>query len=201
VTSRARPSGRRPGDSGTRDAILAVARRQFAEQGYDRTSLRGIALEAGVDPSLVGHFYGTKQELFVTVVELPFDPSDVLPRLLAGDPEDVGARLAGFVVGMLEMPEARRRVTGLVRAAASEPEAARIVRELVTREMFVPMAEHLGTGNARLRASFVGSQVVGLVMARYVVAVEPLASAAPDVVVATLGPIFQRLLTGPMPDA
>jgi AcrR family transcriptional regulator len=201
VTARARPSGRRPGDSGTRDAILVVARRQFAEQGYDRTSLRGIALEAGVDPSLVGHFYGTKQELFATVVELPFDPSEVLPRLLAGDPEQVGARLAGFVVAMLETPEARRRVTGLVRAAASEPEAARIVRDLVTRRMFVPMAEHLGTGNARLRASFVGSQVVGLVMARYVVAVEPLASAAPEVVVATLGPIFQRLLTGPMPDA
>ncbi len=201
MTSRARPSGRRPGDSGTRDAILAVARRQFSEQGYDRTSLRGIALEAGVDPSLVGHFYGTKQELFVTVVELPFDPSEVLPRLLAGDPEGVGARLAGFVVGMLETPRARERITSLVRAAASDPEAARLLRELVTREMFVPMAEHLGTGNARLRASFVGSQVVGLVMARYVVAVEPLASAAPDVVVATLGPIFQRLLTGPMPDA
>jgi AcrR family transcriptional regulator len=199
VTTRARPSGRRPGDSGTRDAILAAARRQFAEQGYDRTSLRGIAIEAGVDPSLVGHFYGTKQELFVTVVELPFNPSEVLPRLLAGDPDEVGSRLAGFVVGMLETPRARERVTGLVRAAASDPEAARLLRELVTREMFVPMAEHLGTGNERLRASFVGSQVVGLVMARYVVAVEPLASAAPDVVVATLGPILQRLLTGPMP--
>ncbi len=201
MSGRPRPSGRRPGDSGTRDAILAVARRQFAEQGYDRTSLRGIALEAGVDPSLVGHFYGTKPELFVTVVELPFNPSEVLPGLLSGDPEHVGSRLAGFVVGMLETPRARERITSLVRAAASDPEAARLLRELVTREMFVPMAEHLGTGNERLRASFVGSQVVGLVMARYVVAVEPLASAEPEVVVATLGPILQRLLTGPMPDA
>lgn len=198
MTARGRPPGRRPGASGTRDAILAAARRQFAEQGYDRTSVRSVASEAGVDPSLVLHFHGSKQQLFLAVVELPFDPASVLPGLLAGDRDGIGRRLAGFLVGVLESDEGRRRMTGLVRAAASEPEAARLVRALVEHEMFAPIAEHLGADKPRLRASYVGAQVVGLVMARYVVAVEPLASLPADAVVATLASLLQRLLTDPI---
>jgi AcrR family transcriptional regulator len=108
----ARRSGRRPGDSGTRDAIRTAAGRQFAEQGYDRTSMRSIAGEAGVDPALVAHFFGTKHELFVDVVELPFDPGQVLPVIFAGDRQHVGRRLADFLLTALENPEARRRMTG-----------------------------------------------------------------------------------------
>lgn len=197
-TGAGRRSGRRPGDSGTREAILGAARRQFSELGYDRTSLRAIALEAGVDPTLVTHFHGSKQNLFLSVVELPFHPPDVLPGLLAGDRGAIGLRLARFVVGVAESEDGHRRVTGLVRAAASEPEAARLVRELVTRELFAPIAEALDVEDAPLRASLVGSQIVGLVMARYVVAVEPLASCPPDVVIAAIAPTLQRYLTGPL---
>jgi AcrR family transcriptional regulator len=193
-----RRPGRRPGDSGTREAILRAARRQFSELGYDRTSLRSIAAEAGVDPTLVSHFHGSKQQLFVTVVELPFEPAVVLPRLLSGDRETVGLRLARFFVGVLESEQGRQRITGLVRAAASEPEAARMLRELVTRELFGPIAASLGTPDARLRASYVGSQLVGLVMARYVVGVEPLASRTPDEVARTIAPVLQRYLTEPL---
>jgi len=195
---RRRPSGRRPGDSGTREAILAAARRLFAEQGYDRTSLRQIAAEAGVDPTLVTHFHGSKQRLFVTVVELPVDLRAALPGLLAGDRATLGERLARFILGVLESEEGRRRVIGLVRAAASEPEAARLVRELVTRELFAPMVEHLGAPDAPLRASLLGAQTVGLVMARHVVGVEPLASAEPERVAAAIAPVLQHLLTGPL---
>ena len=95
-------SGRRPGDSGTRDAIRAAARAQFAEQGYDRTSMRSVALQAGVDPTLVSHFFGSKQQLFAEVMQLPFDPSAVLPRIVAGDPATIGTRLATFVVTVLQ---------------------------------------------------------------------------------------------------
>src|SRR4051812_39019492 len=97
MTTRGRPSGRRPGDSGTREAILSAARRQFAEQGYDRTSVRGIALEAGVDPSLVVHFHGSKQQLFVRVVELPVDPAVVVAAVLGGERETTGVRLATVI--------------------------------------------------------------------------------------------------------
>jgi len=191
-------SGRRPGESGTREAIAAAARAQFAERGYDRTSLRSVAADAGVDPTLVSHFYGTKQELFVAVVGLPFDPAAVLPRLLGGDRSAVGERLARFILGLLETEEGRRRVTGLIRSAASEPEAARLVREIVTRDVFTPIVESLGVDDAPLRASLVGAQVVGLVMARHVVAVEPLASTDADTLARAIGPNLQRLLTEPL---
>lgn len=198
TTPRSKPSGRRPGDSGTRDAIAEAARRQFAARGYDRTSLRSVAAEAGVDPALVTHFYGSKQQLFVTVAELPFQPADVLGPLVGGDPQGAGLALARFFVGVLESPEGRRRVTGLVRAAASEPEAARLVRERIAAELLTPIAERVSADQPELRASFMASQTVGLVMARYIVAVEPLASADPDVVIRAIAPVLQRYLTDPL---
>ena len=106
-------SGRRPGDSGTREAIRAAARAQFAEQGFDRTSMRSVALQAGVDPTLVSHFFGSKQKLFAEVMQLPFDPSAVIPRILAGDPAASGARISRVT---------RSRTTS---AAASSLAAAR----------------------------------------------------------------------------
>jgi AcrR family transcriptional regulator len=190
--------GRRPGPSRTREAILAAARRQFAERGYDRTSLRAIAAEAEVDPALVTHFFGSKQRLFVEVVEFPFDPAEALPRVLDGDPATVGMRLAEFVVSLLENPDARARITGVVRAASSEPEVARRVRELLTREVWAPAAALLDVDDAELRMNLVGSQIVGLVMARYIVGAEPLASLPPDELVAAIGPTLQRYLAEPL---
>jgi AcrR family transcriptional regulator len=198
LTASARRSGRRPGDSGTREAILEAARRLFAEQGYDRTSMRAIALEAGVDPALVSHYHASKQALFVASVELPFDPSEVLPGILHGDRESIGLRLATFLVGVLESEEGRRRITGLVRAAASEPEAARMMRELLTREVLATVVENLGSDDPQRRASFTSSQIMGLVMARYIVGVEPLASLPADEVVRVIGPTLQRYLIEPL---
>jgi len=191
-------SGRRPGDSGTRDAIRLAAGRQFSELGYDRASVRSIAKEAGVDPGLVTHFFGSKQELFAQAVELPVEASALMPHLLGDDRDGVGRRVATFLVGVLESEEGRRRVTGLVRAAASEPEAARMVRERITREVLTPIAEGVGADRPELRAAFVGSQFVGLVMARYVVGVEPLAEADAETVIDVIAPILQRLLTEPI---
>jgi AcrR family transcriptional regulator len=192
----ARRSGRRPGPSGTREAILAAARRQFAAQGYDRTSMRGIAAEAGVDQALVAHFFGAKQRLFVEVVRLPFDPGEVLPLLLEGDRDTLGERLARFVASVLESPEGRARVLGVVRAAASEPEAARMLREFLRGELWAPLAGELGIEDAELRVTLAGSQMVGMVMARHVIEVEPLAALSGDELVALLAPTFQRYLVG-----
>jgi len=134
-------------------------------------------------------------------VELPFDPAVVVPAIFAGAREEIGERLASAVVDVLEDPEGRRRLTGLIRAAASESEAARIVRELVGREVFARIAEALGVEDADVRASLVGSQVVGLAMARYIVRVEPLASLSPEAVVAAIAPNLQRYLVEPLPRA
>jgi AcrR family transcriptional regulator len=193
-----RRGGRRPGPSGTREAILAAASRHFAEHGYDRASLRRIAAEAGVDQKLIAHFFGSKQQLFVAAVGLPFNPGEVLPAILAGDPDSVGERLAALLVEVLEQPQLHQRLTGVVRAAASEPEVARMLREFLTRELFGPAAELLGTEDGPFRANLVGSQIVGLVMARYVVAIEPLVTMPPSAVAAAVAPTLQRYLLGPL---
>lgn len=162
--------------------------------------MRSIAADAGVDPALVAHFFGTKQRLFVDVVQLPFQPEHVLPAVLAGDPEQSGQRLAEFLLTTLEDPEARRRMTGLVRAAASEPQAAHMVRERIAREVFARIIDALGVDDADLRASLLGSQVVGLIMARYIIAFEPLASLPAERAAAAIAPNLQHYLTGPLQD-
>ena len=194
-----RRSGRRGGDSGTRQAIEAAARRQFATVGYDRTTLRSVAAEAGVDSALVAYFFGSKAKLFVEVVELPFEPAYVLPRVFESGPDAAGERLAHTLLDGLENPDVRQRLVGLVRAAASEPEAATMVRELLGRRMGGQVLQDLGVTEGELRASLIGSQVVGLVMARYIVAVEPLASLPPAAVAAAIAPNLQRYLTAPLP--
>jgi AcrR family transcriptional regulator len=191
-------TGRRPGKSGTREAILRAARSQFGELGYDRTTIRSIAAEAGVDPALVLHFFDSKQRLFLEVVELPFDAAAVLPALLAGDRRKVGERLARLFLAALDDEDARSRWTSMLRAAATEPAAAEMLRELLTKRVFVPLAETLGVEDARLRATLVGSQIVGVVMARHIVRVEPLASLPSDELAQAIAPTLQRYLTGPL---
>jgi AcrR family transcriptional regulator len=192
-------TGRRPGPNETRGAIISAARRQFAELGYDRTTMRSIAGEAGVDPALVIRFYKSKQQLFVQLSKLPFDAATIIPELVSGAPEQTGERLAQFLVGVLETADGRARFTGLVRAAVTEPAAAGLLRELLSREVFAPLAEGLGTGDAELRANLVGSQIVGLVVARYVVGLEPLASLPGAQVSALIAPTLQRYLMSPLP--
>jgi AcrR family transcriptional regulator len=190
--------GRRPGGADTRGAILDAARTLFASRGFGRTSVRAIAREARVDPALVLHYFGSKEDAFLSAVELPFEPEAVLPEILAGERSLLGERFAAFVTRTLEDDVARERVLAIVRAAASEPAAARVLRGLIERRIRDPIARGLGTEDAELRTSLVGSQVVGLVMARYVVGVEPLASMAPERVAAALAPTLQRYLVGPL---
>jgi AcrR family transcriptional regulator len=191
-------AGRRPGASGTREAISDAARRGFAELGYDRTTIRGIAEEAGVDPALVMHYFGSKQKLFLAVMELPFDPGRELPPLLAGPRSQAGLRLARFAVGVMEDPRARTVLIGILRAAASEPEAARLTRELVAGQIVAAFSESLTVDQPELRANLVASQVVGLVIARHVIQVEPLASLDSEALIEAIAPNLQRYLTRPL---
>jgi AcrR family transcriptional regulator len=182
----------------TRDAIAAAAATLFAEQGFDRTSVRAVARAAGVDPALVTHYFGSKQRLFVEVSRLPVEPEALVAQVVAGDRAEVGGRLAALVLGVLETPEGRARITALVRAAASEPAAAEALRHLIEAGVIGPVAHSLGSDRPELRATFAGSQIVGIVMARYVVGVEPLASTPADEVVRTIAPVLQHYLTEPL---
>jgi AcrR family transcriptional regulator len=190
-------TGRRPGASDTREQIAVAARSLFAELGYERTSFRRIAAAAGVDPALVVHFYGSKEELFRQVMALPPAVAEALEHLAEGPRETVGRRLAEVVVGALENPASRAVVVGRIRCASTHPDAAALVRETVTRDL-VRLASALTSDRPDTRAVLVGVQVVGIALARYVVLVEPLASMSPQDVVELVAPTFQRYLVEPL---
>ena len=188
--------GRRPGGSDTKAAIEAAARRLFSELGYPRTTMRAIAADAGVDPRLITHFFGSKQQLFVAVVELPFDPETTFNALMSGGSEGAGRRFAEFVLGMHDNPQARSIFTGIIRAAASEEAAAAQIRELITTRMLAPLIRNVGGEDPELRAEMLGSQVVGLTFARFIVGVPALQDPDRDRLVAYLSRVFDVYLRG-----
>ena len=190
------PGGRRAGDSGTRAAVLAAARRAFGEQGYGATSLRAVAREAGVDPSLVLHFFGSKDGLFEAAVELPFDPAQLVPLLLAGDADGLGERVVRNFVRVWDATPGQGPILAMLRSAASHEDSAERLRALLLRILLRPLAEGAGAGDPDRRAALVASQVIGLAITRYVVRMEPLASATADELVPLLAPTLQRYLTG-----
>jgi len=193
----ARRTGRRPGNPDTREAILTAARETFAERGFDAASIRGIATSAGVDPALVHHYFGTKEQLFQACMNFPVDPTEVLPKILADGPDGVGERIARFFLSVWDSPAGAAGVA-LLRSAVSNEWTARLLREFVTTQLIRHVLPHLGidTAEAPLRTNLVASQLAGLAMIRYVLKLEPLASAPPEVVVAAIGPTIQRYVTG-----
>jgi AcrR family transcriptional regulator len=191
-----RGRGRPPGESGTREAIVVEARRQFSELGYGRATLRGIARGAGVDPRLLLHYFGSKQELFTASVELPIEPERVIEVVLSDGPEHVAANAARLMVSVIDDPQTRGPLVALVRAAVTEPEAAMLIRQVLTDRMLLPIARRLGGERPELRASLVASQLVGVTVVRYVVGLGPLADASRDDLVRALEPVFEHYLRG-----
>jgi AcrR family transcriptional regulator len=189
-------TGRRPGASGTREAILDAARRAFAEQGYQRATVRGVAELAGVDPALVHHYFGTKQALFVAAVQLPINPIEQLAALLADDPDRIGERMIGVFLSVWDQTANNSPMLALVRSAVGDEQAAAMLREFITEEVLGRIAEELGSPDAKLRAALAGSQLIGLMMARYIIRVDPVASAPAAQLAAAVGPTLQRYLTG-----
>jgi AcrR family transcriptional regulator len=189
--------GRRPAGSGTREAIIEAARVQFSERGYRGTTLRRVGTAAGVDPRLVLHYFGSKQQLFAQSLELPAEPDAIIEGLFAPGPGSIGTRAANLLLDLLDDLDSQRVLVAIIRAAASEPEAAELIREILTERILGPLAEHVGGPDPELRASLMGSQIVGLAMARHVVGLAPLASASREELVAALAPVFDHYLGAP----
>jgi AcrR family transcriptional regulator len=198
----ARRSGRRPGNPDTRQAILEAARETFAQRGFDKASIRAIATSAGVDPALVHHYFGTKDKLFLASMNAPADPAELIPKALAGGPDGVGERLVAVFLGVWDSPAGAAGVA-LLRSAVNSEWAARLMREFVVTQVLRKAVSELPVDPAQapLRSSLVASQLAGLALVRYVVKIEPLASAPAEVVVAAVGPTVQRYLTGDLPGA
>jgi AcrR family transcriptional regulator len=189
-------TGRRPGETGTRDRIAEAARRLFAERGFDRTSVRGVAAAAGVDPALVHHYFGTKQRLFLEAVDFPIDAVRSIESLSVDDVDGVGERLVRFALRLWDDPVVLPRLLGVLRSAVTDPEAARMLGVLFTRQGPIQLVQAIGSDRPDLRAELVGTQLVGLAVARHILRVEPLASADHETIVAAVGPTMQRYLVG-----
>jgi AcrR family transcriptional regulator len=190
-------TGRRPGAGGTGEKILAAARAHFATVGYEAGTVRGIAADAAVDPALVLHYFGSKEGVFRAAVDFPVDPADFIPRLLAPGLDGLGERLVRFFLETWDSP-AGRPLLALIRSVVASEDAAALLREFVTREVLGRLARALDVDQPQLRATLAASTLIGMAMLRYVVKLEPLASASPEVVAGWLGPAVQRYLTDPV---
>ncbi len=191
-----RRAGRRPGSDDTRGRILASAREAFAERGFDGATVRVIASHAGVDPALVHHYFGSKHRLFVAAMEFPVDVGQVFALLAQGPRETIGERIIRAFVEVWDRPEVRPMLLGIVRSASTDPTAAAMFRTLLVEGPLRAMTATIDVPDAALRATLVGTQLVGLAMARYVVILEPLASLDVETLAALVGPTVTRCLTG-----
>ena len=194
-------TGRRAGDSGTREAILSASRAQFAEHGYDGATIRAIARDAGVDPALVHHYYGGKEKLFAAAMQLPFIPSEVITAALTQrDPsESLGTHMVRTALSVWESAEVRDAFQTMLRSALTSEHAAATLRQFITDAILRPLASAADGGVAErtpFRASLVGTQMLGLALGRYVLRFEPIAAATPDELAAAVGPVIDRYLTG-----
>ena len=190
--------GRRPAATGAdaRAQILRAAADVFAEDGYDAASIRAIARRAGVDAGLIRHYFADKAELFTETISAPLRPDQLVRQVLAGPREEIGASLVRVLLTTLEEQRARRRAIALVRTALGHDFAARMLRQFLMREVFSRIAAALDVDDSALRATLASSQVVGLLIVRYGIEAEPLASAPLDEVVRRVGPVLQFHLTG-----
>ena len=195
-----RPATRRgPRGAGadTRGAVLAAARARFAAHGYEATRLRDVATDAGVVVALVSFHFGRKDGLFAAALSRPVHPAQLVAELAGGGVDGLGERLVRRLVALLD----QRAGDGFVaaeRTRATNERAAELLRGFVEREVLAPLAAAIDADRPELRAALCGSQLVGIVLARRVIGVRPLAQVDPDTLAAAVGPTLQRYLTGPL---
>ncbi|HUG08614.1 MAG TPA: TetR family transcriptional regulator [Acidimicrobiia bacterium] len=193
----AKRTGRRTGSPDTRSEILDAAKRVFGKVGYDRATIREIANEADVDPSLIYHYFGTKDQLFATSIEIPIPAVEKLQSVFAADREDLGRRLAETFFFVWEQEAARVSLLGILRSAmGGEHQAADAFRQFLTTSVLDQISPLIGGENPRLRALLMASQLVGVAMTRYVMRLEPIASAPIEDIVELVAPRIQSYAAG-----
>ena len=190
--------GRRPGAPDTRAEVLAAARASFAEKGFRGTTIRAVAAAAGVDPALVHHYFGTKDDLFVAALQISVDPREVLAPVVAAGPDGAGERLLRTFLSVWDDPALQPRLVALARSMMAD-DTAGLVRDGFLPVVVGPVLAGLVTDRPEVRVPLVASQVIGLIVARYVLALPPLAQMPAEDVVARMGPTLQRYLTGDLP--
>lgn len=177
--------------------MLAAAKQRFAQQGYEKTTLRAIAADANVDPAMVLYLFGSKADLFRESLRLIIDPTTLLGAL-EGAPEDVGVRLVTTYLKIWESPETAASIRAMLVAATSNSDAHEAFRTFINDYVLTAVSAVLGGGEqTRLRAMLAGSNLVGTAMVRYVMEIPPLATLSAEDVVRLIAPTVTRYLTAP----
>jgi AcrR family transcriptional regulator len=190
-----RRRGRRQGEPVSRDAVLRAAKQRFAEEGYEKTTLRAIAKDARVDPSMVLYLFGSKAELFRESLRLILDPDVLVAALTEGD-GDVGTRMVRTYLDIWENPDTAASMVAMLQSATSNSDAHEAFRGFMQSYVLTAVSGVLGGGEqARLRAILAATNLVGTAILRYVIQVPPLATLAADDVVKLIGPAVTRYLT------
>jgi AcrR family transcriptional regulator len=176
--------------------VLAAARTSFADKGFERTTIRGVAATAGVAPGMVHHFFGSKEDLFLEALEVPFDPRVALRPVAEGPPEEVGLRLAQAMVGIWEDEARREPLLALIRGAMTSEAVATMLRDGFLRIVSASLGPAVAGPDSTLRMQLAISHVLGMELFRFAVGVEPLASTPADELVERLAPVLQHHLRG-----
>jgi AcrR family transcriptional regulator len=192
-------TGRRRGLPDTRGQILQAAAAHFGASGYEATTVRKVAADAGVDPALIRRFFVNKEGLFTQVAASVFRPDEAIAALLRGPRGRLGARLARYFLGLLGDVHRPGPALALIRPAVTSEHAATLMRRFLATEVLARIAAALGADHAELRAALAASQVVGLAVARSAVGLEPLVAAPAEELVAWVAPTLQRYFTGKAP--
>lgn len=187
--------GRRSGDPDTRQQILDSARHLFAEQGYERASLRVIGARAGVDPALILHYFSSKHGLLTEALRLPLDPRMAMADVFDVPRDQMGETMVRTMIATWERPEVRQHFLGMLRTAASD-DTARDVLQTTLHDSVQATVAALVTDEPDKRSALVMTQMAGLAFTRYFLQLPEVAALDPEVLVAAIGPTVQRYLTG-----
>lgn len=194
---RSQKLGRRPGHQDTRGVIVTAARAAFAERGFAGASVRGIAADAGVDPALVHHYFASKDQLFLATVQVPVDLPQLIDRVTTGGLDGLGERVVTTLLSIWDS-DLQAGLVSALRTALSDPAMARSLREFVTSEVLGRLLRpaQLPPAEAFDRAGLVGSQLLGLIVGRYLLQLPALVDRPAAELVAEVGPTVQRYLEG-----
>jgi len=182
----------------SRDAVLAAAKQRFATEGYEKTTLRAIAQDAHVDPSMVLYLFGSKEALFRESLRLILDPAVLVAALTgeADDDPDIGTRMVRMYLRIWETPDTAASMRAMLQSATSNSDAHEAFRGFMQNYVLTAVSGVLGGGEqARLRAMLAASQLVGTAMLRYIIEVPPLATLSAEEVAALIAPTVTRYLT------
>ncbi len=188
--------GRRPGASTTRQAILDSARARFASEGFAATTIRRVAADAGVNPSLVMQFFNSKEELFAAVMSISPTSLARISTVFQGPDERLGERVVRAHLDVWEgTPEDSEPMMAMLRGAIANEQAGAQLREFIQARLLDAMGAGRGNApDAALRAGLAASMLVGVVVGRRLVGVPILADADTDTLVAIVGPAIQSVL-------